>query len=343
MSGFPSDKGAAAPSPEDRERAMAEALRDWKGRSLVAAHLRPDGDAVGAAMGLAHCLRAAGQDAVCVALTPVSEVYGFLLADAPPCLDAPPERLLAGDRLIVVDAGDETRLPKAVQPLCDGRIPILCIDHHERTGGFAGAFSLVESDAGSASEIVFRVCEKAGFPIPRAAAEAFWTGIITDTGRFGYDSTSAATLAAASRLVGYGVRVQKISESVYGTVPLRRLRLERRFLQNLQVAAGGTVAVGSLAPDDYAREGCDDTDSENFVDIARSVRGCRYAAFVRRVTPERKVNVSLRAAPPHDVAAICAEWGGGGHKAAAGATLEMDLEAAIALVRDRLVKAASGS
>ena len=157
------------------------------------------------------------------------------------------------------------------------------------------------------------------------------------------DCLPAATLAAASRLVGYGVRVQKISESVYGTVPLRRLRLERRFLQNLQVAAGGTVAVGSLAPDDYAREGCDDTDSENFVDIARSVSGCRYAAFVRRVTPERKVNVSLRAAPPHDVAAICAEWGGGGHKAAAGATLEMDLEAAIALVRDRLVKAASGS
>ena len=327
---------------EETEETMAAALRDGRpGRTLVAAHLRPDGDAVGAAFGLALCLRAAGHDAVCVGLSPISDIYDYLLEDAPPRFDDPPPPA-PGDRLVVVDAGDVSRLPDSVKPLASGRMPVFCIDHHERSGGFPGARAVVEPEAGSASEIVFRIAEKAGFPVPRAAADAFWTGIVTDTGRFGYDSTSESTLLAAARLVALGARVQTVSERVYGRVALRRLRLQRRFLANLEVSAGGAVAIGWLAPEDYAAEGCDSTDSENFVDIARSVRGCRYAAFVRRVSPDRPVNVSLRAAPPHDVAAICAEWGGGGHRAAAGATLDLPLPEAVATVRARLERAAAG-
>ena len=329
---------SAPPSPapaETDERGMAAALLAGGGRTLVATHLRPDGDAVGAAFGLALCLRAAGRDAACVGIAPVSDVYDYLLEEAPPSFEEPPA-LRPGDRLAVVDAGDASRLPDAVKPLASGALPVLCIDHHERSGGFPGALSLVEPEAGSASEIVFRVAEAAGLPVPRAAADAFWTGIVTDTGRFGYASTSEKTLLAAARLVALGARVQTISERVYGRVPLRRLRLQRRFLDRLSVSAGGAVALGWLSPEDYAAEGCDSTDSENFVDLARSVRGCRYAAFVRQVSPDRKVNVSLRGAPPHDVAAICAEWGGGGHRAAAGATLPPPLGAAVETVRARL-------
>lgn len=326
---------------EAREAEAARVLRDWPGRTLVVSHLRPDGDAVGSAFGLAICMRAAGMDAACVGVGPVSEIYDFLLDGAPPRFDAPPPPL-PGDRLVVVDAGEPSRLPEAVRTLADGRLPTVCIDHHERSGGFPGAFSLVEPDAGSASEIAFRVAEKAGFPVPRAAADAFWTGVLTDTGRFGYDSTSEKTMLAAARLVALGARVQLVSERVYGRVPLRRLRLQKRFLDNLGTSADGRVAVGFLSPEDYAAEGCDSSDSENFVDIARSVSGCLYAAFVRRVSPEKPVNVSLRAAPPRDVAAICAEWGGGGHRAAAGATLSMPLPEAVGKVRARLELAAAG-
>ena len=333
---------APCPAPaETGERGMAAAVRDWPGRTLVAAHLRPDGDAVGAAFGLAHCLRAAGREAVCVGIAPVSDIYDYLLEEAPPTFDGPPAPL-PGDRLVVVDAGDVSRLPDSVKPLAGGALPVLCIDHHERSGGFPGALSLVEPEAGSASEIVFRVVEEAGLPVPRAAADAFWTGVVTDTGRFGYASTSERTLLAAARLVALGARVQTVSERVYGRVPLRRLRLQKRFLDHLSVTAGGAVALGWLAPEDYAAEGCDSTDSENFVDLARAVRGCRYAAFVRQVSPHRKVNVSLRGAPPLDVASICAEWGGGGHRAAAGATLPPPLGAAVETVRSRLEAACGG-
>ena len=109
----------------------------------------------------------------------------------------------------------------------------------------------------------------------------------------------------------------------------------------MRTLAGGAVAVCSLSPEDYAAEGCDSADSENFVDVARAVRGVRLAAFVRKVRPDGKVNVSLRTKEPFDAAAICAEWEGGGHKRAAGATLAGGLDEILELVSARLARAAA--
>ena len=325
------------------ERAMARALLAVRGRCAIVSHVRPDGDAVGASLGLCRALRAAGRRAVCVALGPISDVYDFLLDPAAgEIVPAEAFEPAPGDVLVALDCGDPSRLRDCAKPLAE-RLPVLCIDHHKTGAGFPGAAMLVEPDAGSASEIVFRVARLAKIPVDRSAAEAFWTGVVTDTGRFSYDATSPATLRAGAALVALGVRTQMVAERVYGRLPLRRLRLQRRFLEHLGTEAGERVAVGWLSPEDYAAEGCDSTDSENFVDIARSVRGCELAAFVRRVGPRDKVNVSLRGLAPHDVAAICAEWGGGGHAAAAGATFDAstDLADAVAAVTARLVRALS--
>ena len=322
---------------------MARALLAVRGRCAIVSHVRPDGDAVGASLGLCRALRAAGREAVCVALGPVSDVYDFLLDPAAgEIVEAGDFEPAPGDVLVVVDCGDPSRLRDCAKPLVS-RMPVLCIDHHEPGAGFPGAGMLVEPRAGSASEVVFRVARLAGLPVDRSAAEAFWTGIVTDTGRFSYDATSPATLRAGAALAALGVRTQTIAESVYGRVPLRRLRLQSRFLATLGASAGGRVVVGWLSDADYAAEGCDSTDSENFVDLARSVRGAELAAFVRRTRPDGPVNVSLRGLAPHDVAAICGEWGGGGHRAAAGATFDppCDLAATVATVTARLVRAAA--
>ena len=330
------------PAPAGRrtdtdEDGMARALLAAPGRFAVASHLRPDGDALGSALGLCHALWDAGRDAVPLALGPVPEIYGFLEG-----LDriVPAERFVPrpDDTLVVCDCGTPDRLPEAVRPLA-ASMRVLCIDHHEPGAGFAGP-CLVRPAAASASEVVFDVLSRAGLPVSRACAEALWTGIATDTGRFCYDSTSPATMRAAAALLARGVRTQALSECIWGSQPLRRLRLQRRLLASLRTLAGGAVAVCSLSPEDYAAEGCDSSDSENFVDLARSVRGCRLAAFVRAVRPGGKVNVSLRTQAPLDAAALCAEWGGGGHKRAAGATLDGPLADALALVEARLVRAA---
>ena len=331
------------PAPAGRrtdtdEDGMARALLAAPGRFVVASHVRPDGDAFGSALGLCHALRDAGRDAVPLALGPVPETYDFLEG-----LDwiVPADRHepRTGDTLVVCDCGSPDRLPEAVRPLALST-PVLCIDHHEPGEGFPGP-CLVRPRAASASELVFDVLKRAGLPVSRACAEALWTGIATDTGRFCYDATSPATMRAAAELLAVGVRTQLLAERIYGAQPLRRLRLQNRLLSSLRTFAGGAVAVCSLSPGDYEAEGCDSADSENFVDVARSVRGVRLAAFVRTVRPGGKANVSLRTQAPLDAAAICAEWGGGGHKRAAGATIDRPLGEAVALVADRLVRAAA--
>ena len=332
------DPAAARRRTDVDEDGMARALLAAPGRIAVAAHLRPDGDAFGSALGLCLALRAAGREAFPLGLGPLPETYECLEGSESgvPAADFRPR---PDDTLVVCDCGTPSRLPEAVRPLA-AAMPVLCIDHHEPCGGFPGP-CLIRPEAASASEVVFDVVKRAGLPVPRAAAEALWVGIATDTGRFCYDSTSPATMRAAAELLALGARTQLLSECVYGAFPLRRLRLQKRLLASLRVLAGGAVAVCSLAPEDYASEGCSPADSENFVDVARSVRGVLLAAFVRKTRPDGPVNVSLRTREPFDAAALCAEWDGGGHKRAAGATLDGALADVLARVEARLVRAAA--
>ncbi len=329
--------GARRRSDVDEEE-MARALLAAPGRFAVATHLRPDGDAFGSALGLCHALRAAGREAFPLGLGPAPETYDCLEGFG---WNVPAEGFepRPDDTLVVCDCGTPERLPAAVRPFA-ASMATLCIDHHEPGAGFPGP-CLVRPAAASASEVVFDVLKRAGLPVGRAAAEALWVGIATDTGRFCYDATSPATMRAAAELLALGVRTQLLSECVYGAFPLRRLRLQKRLLGTLRTLAGGAVAVCSLSPEDYAAEGCDSADSENFVDVARAVRGVRLAAFVRKVRPDGKVNVSLRTKEPFDAAAICAEWEGGGHKRAAGATLAGGLDEILELVSARLARAAA--
>ena len=332
------DASADVPAPgcSAEEREMARAILAAPGRVVVASHVRPDGDAVGAASAICRALRAAGRESVCLGLYPISDIYAALGAESlsvePDAFERRPD-----DTLLVVDCGTPSRLRDCVRPIAS-LMPVLCIDHHEKLdAGFPGAVrTLVEPDAGSASEITLRVLLAAGLPVDVQAAEALWVGVATDTGRFVYDSVSPATMQAAAWLVGRGVRTSRLADDIYGNVPLNRLRLENRFISSLETLAGGRAAMGVLSPEDYAAEGCDSADSETFVDIARSVRGVEVAAFVRKVTPDGRSFASLRSRGGTDVAAICAEWGGGGHKAAAGATFDLSLRDTISIVRKRL-------
>lgn len=320
------------------EEEMVRRLLATEGRAVIVSHMRPDGDAVGSALALWHALRDAGREAVCLGVGPVAATYDFLegIGDIVP---AEGFETKPGDVLVVLDCGDVSRLRECVRPFLT-KMPVLCIDHHGSSRGFGGPICL-EPDAGSVSEVLFRILQKAKLPVSRACAEALWTGIITDTGRFSYDATSPDTMRAGAELLKAGVRSDFIAECVYTRNELRRLRLQKRLLGSIDVRAGGRVVLVSLTADDYAEEGCTGEDSENFVDIARSVRGCEIAAFVRQTKPGAACNLSLRTKPPFDAAALCATWGGGGHVRASGATLEMPLADAIAAVAKRLEAAAA--
>lgn len=300
-------------------------------RVVIVSHRRPDGDAVGSAMGLLSVLKAAGIRAVCAAVAPISDTYRFMEGLSEIIPEGEYARA-AGDLIMVLDCAGIGRPTESLQPFL-AQPGTICIDHHKSNPGF-GDICWLDASASSTAEMMARFVYVCGFPMTQAAAEAFWTGVVTDTGRFAYDSTSPETLHCAAYLKTFGVRSDMIDDYVYSRVELRKLRLQRRLLQNLEIEADGKIAVVSLSPDDYAAEHCTALDSENFVDLARSVKGIKLAVFMRADTPGVPVNISLRTYEPYDASEICAKWGGGGHARAAGAALPGD----VAEVRARVIR-----
>lgn len=317
---------------------IARAISEHKGRIVIVGHARPDGDAAGAALGLCLSLRTGGRSAVCAGLAPLGPEFDFFegLDDIIPAASYVP---LAGDVMVIVDCGDISRIPEELRVHAE-KIIGFCIDHHKGNPGPV-PMRLIDPDASSASELVYTVIEAAGLPITRGVAEALWVGMVTDTGRFSYSCTSPDTLRHAAVLLEHGARIDMINDAIYCQVELRRFRLQQRLMDSLEIHAGGKVSLASLTPEDYRVEQCTSMDSDNFVDIVRCIKGTQISTFVRQFSPGGLVNISLRTHPPYDASLICAEWGGGGHERASGATVVGDLASVKAKVLARLIEIVS--
>ena len=311
-------------------REMAHLLSHHPGRLVLVTHVRPDGDGAGSALALAGVLKAAGKNAVCVGLEAMADEYDYLegLSENIPAAEFAP---MPEDAMLVLDCGAVSRLPAPLQTHAPA-IAAFCIDHHKDYSGFA-KFALVDESAGSAAELTMSVIEAGGFPITRGVAEALWTGIVTDTGRFSYPSTTPETLRRAARLIEAGARFDWINDRVFNCIDMRRFRLRNRLIASFAFSPDGKIALASLGADDYAAENCESSDSDNFIDIVRAVKGVEISVFMRQPLPSGTVKISMRTTEKHDAAAICkTEWGGGGHSRAAGAEIPGDLPAVRAAV-----------
>ena len=301
--------------------ALVQALSEAR-RVVVVTHLKPDGDAFGSALGLAGYLRAAGRPTLVVGLDPVPETYRFLRGLSGARLPADQYQPVQGDLMAICDCGGLDRIPEPLRDIA-ATLPTVCIDHHKTNVGFTPV-AYIDPAASSTAELVWRVAQRAGWPMDEATAEALWVGLVTDTGRFAYDCTSPATLRCAADVLEQGrVQTSDINDFVYGRVSEARLRLQQRAIASLQRSADGRIAIVSLTHEDYAACGATSAESENFVDIARSIRGVEVAAFLYAGEEGRVSRLSLRSAPPYDAGQFCLRYGGGGHARAAGATLEL--------------------
>lgn len=322
--------GAGLPPPAALLAALASARR-----VVIVSHEKPDGDAFGSALALAGFLRAAGRPAVAVGLEPVGDAYRFLrgLRDA---LSAEAYRPAEGDLVAICDCGAPDRIPGPLREAA-ARLPSVCIDHHKTNTGFKG-LAYLDPAASSTAELIWRLACAAGWPMEPPTAEALWVGLVTDTGRFAYDCTSPATLECAADVLRRGsVDSAGINEELFGNISVARLQLQQRALASFERAAEGRIAVISLAAEDYAACAADARDSENFVDIARSIRGVDLAAFLYAGAEGRESRLSLRTRAPFDAAGFCRALGGGGHARAAGATLPLPIPEARREVLRRLV------
>ena len=183
----------------------------------------------------------------------------------------------------------------------------------------------------------------------RTIAEALYVGLITDTGRFMYQNTTAQAHRMAAELIEAGVDVHELYRQVYEGVPYGKLALLARGLANVERYDGGRLTVTGLTAEDFAESGAQESYSEGVVDHLRALQGTAVAALVRdRLSSldgdgERLRKVSLRSSDGRvDVSRIARAQGGGGHRQAAGFTTAMDWPELVAFLREEMAAAARG-
>ena len=325
------------------EYAAAKKLIAGAKRILVSGHLSPDGDSLGSMLAMARLLRNAGHEAFATADLNALGKPGFLegVSDIIPVRKL--KRQKKFDLFVAVDCASFERMPPEVRPVAE-KLPKLCIDHHVTNDGAFADVSIVDPTASSTGEIVWRIAKWNEWKLDPAIAEALWVAMVTDSGRFAYDSTSSRTLRAAGDLLKHGVRTAWINDIVYGTFPRKAIELKRRAWRSLRIWKNRKVAEVTLTRDDFREVRGTKADAEDVIEIPRSVAGNEIAVFFYQIPDRTKeTRCSIRTRGDWDATVLAAKFGGGGHVKAAGCTIKAPMGAAKrqmrAAVRDLLKSA----
>ena len=295
---------------------------------LILTHRRPDGDTIGSAAFLCRGLRQLGKTAHVLRNMEVTEKYLHLHEGL--TKDCPE----AQDTVISVDVAAESLFPEVFQPLVD-RIA-LRIDHHGTAERFT-PLELVDPTAGACGDILYDVLTQMGAVLDKPMAEALYTAVSTDTGCFRYPNTNSHSFLVAAACHDAGGDLTAINQEIFDTNSLGRLRLQGWIVENIRFLQDGKLAVCALPKAIEEQLRLTEDDMENISGFPRSIEGVKMAATLRQ-THDGKVKVSVRAVPGYDAARVCARFGGGGHKGAAGATLDMPLEEAADAIAAAMVK-----
>jgi len=298
-------------------------------RFLLTAHEGPDGDALGSLLGMHRLLTQLGKDSVMFLAAkefPLPIEYRFLPLEEV-FHEAPAD--MADRAVIFLDCGNVDRMP--VDFLTESDHFTINIDHHHDNTLF-GDVNLVEVDASCTAEIVYELAVLLGAEITAEIAAALYVGLVTDTGKFMYENTSARTHRITADLIEAGVEIDETYRRLYEHVPIEKLRLLSRALEGIQHHCDGALALAYITAADYEASGAGEEMTEGIIDHLRSVEGVRVAALIRDLGDRGRAarKVSLRSSGGEvDVSVIARLHGGGGHKRAAGFSTDLELEALV--------------
>jgi phosphoesterase RecJ-like protein len=294
-------------------------LCDQHDRFLIISHVRPDGDAYGSTLGLGLTLQALGRNVQFTNADGLMPLFKFLPGGEhlTATLPAPPE----ADRLIIaVDCADKKRLGPAFDQW--QRTPDVNIDHHVSNPGYS-KINLIDPDSPATAQVLFEIMTALKWPLTPDAAANLYVGLITDTGNFRYRQTTARTFEVAARLVEAGADPTDLSENCYQKFRSERLLLMQEALSTLKFANHNRVAWIILSPELYARSGATPDETEGLIEHLQTV-GSVEVAFLLEALPDGLTRGSLRSRGKVDVQAICTQFGGGGHRLAAGLRTKLD-------------------
>jgi phosphoesterase RecJ-like protein len=299
-------------------------------RFLITTHIDPDGDAVGSALALSWVLDGMGKEQVVYLKDQIPYRYQFLPKLETVTRDFP-SRVF--DAAFVLDCGSLHRVGEDYEKLLDG-LPLINIDHH-LTNDLFGNINLVDSEASSTGEILYRIFNNLSVPPTLNTGINLYTAILTDTGGFRYENTTRQAFAVCEELMEVGIDPSYVAGMVYENHPLERFYLFRDVLSTLQSFQGGRVILAFVTQEMFARTHTTREHSDGFVEELKQIRGTDVVMLAREIN-SGKYKISMRSKGTVNVASICNLFGGGGHQNAAGCTIEGNREGVIIKLKEAL-------
>ncbi len=279
---------------------------------MLASHRLPDGDAVGSLMAAGLALTTLGKNVTFYNESQIPAVYRFL-----PGVDKIVRSIKVSeyDTAVILDCSDIQRVGDTSAEIDKIQV-VINIDHHITNTGF-GHFRLVDTEACSTAEIIYRLIVAMNIPIDKDIATAIYTGILTDTGSFRFSNTNHAAFQISEKMIGYGASPYYVAQYVYGTYSLGRIRLLNRALDSIEIFDNGQISVMKITKNMLKETGTQPEDIDGFINYAKRIEDVKVAVLIYENGNGRH-HVSLRSDGSIDVAAIAEGYGGGGHRTAAG-------------------------
>ena len=281
----------------------------------ISAHINPDGDALGSALGLRKSLELYGKKAEVIKISQVDDYLKFL----PQIENYKDPSQKEYDLFIIVDCSEFDRIDKAIE-ICKNSKNVLVIDHH-KGGSIKTDLNIIHSDSPASCELVYEIIKRLNLPMDKEIATLLYAGLVTDTGRFLYSNISELTFYTAADLYKIGADFEMIYKNLYQNKEISKLQFENHLLNKVEFKKPyALVGVSQKTCKDF---GVQMGDSESVVNMLRDLKGIEVACLVKEYG-ENEYKISLRSKDYLDVSEIARNNGGGGHIRASGFTLNAD-------------------
>lgn len=288
---------------------------------LIAAHTSPEGDALGSQLGFYNLIKKLGKQATIISDDQLPDGYDFLPGIQHIRRLGRELKNIKFDCLVVLDCADLKRTGRVYKLNRDNR-PVLNIDHHISNQMF-GDVNWVNPQVSSCSEMIYKLYKQLRLPLDKDTALVLYTGMMTDTGSFRYSNTSSSTFKAAAELLKWGVNVAAVYRHTYENIPPQEVKLLLKLLSKIKFFGQGRIAVFEInsALAKGKKPGIDLADQ--CLSFGRAIKGVEVVGLLKDSSRlKSQIRVNLRSQGKVDVNKIAAFFGGGGHKTAAGCTIQ---------------------
>ncbi len=298
---------------------------------IVFSHVSPDGDTLGSNIAISLMIeKYFGKKVDSVYVGTLPSLYTYL-PDYTRFIDVQTiDKNTKYDLAIAVDVASKDRMISGTTIYDNAQFRVN-IDHHKTNNGY-GDINIIDGDAACVGIILYNIFKEWGFEIPTDVARCIYTSLLTDTGGFKYENTSPETFMLAAELVRLGVSPTYEFRACYETKPQSMVQFQAYIISNAIFYNEGKIAFAKITRSDMSKFNASDDFTEGIVETLRTSKNVEIAAILKE-TKEGYTKVSLRS-KNIDVIPIVVDFGGGGHKFAAGCTIKKP----VAIAFDKLLK-----